>query len=71
METDGQLIHHALHMRANLIETGNPLFSAIDAQNQNRSRPAHELLQIKALDINQMKLVIRLRELGDKELNRK
>ena len=58
----------ALNMRANFIETGDITLSAIDLQNQKLTteqiRNRHGLgVAIKALSVDQMKLVIRLREL--------
>lgn len=58
VESDENLIHTALQMWANYIETGNVALTAKDAQ--NASKP------FKALDLHQMKLVIRLRELAAK-----
>jgi hypothetical protein len=56
METDEQKIHYALNLWANYIETGNVVLCAQDAQRQGE--------RVKALDISQMKMVIRLRELA-------
>jgi hypothetical protein len=58
--TDKDLRYHALHQWANYIETGIISLSAQDAQNMGK--------KFKALSVEQMKLVIRLRELADKEL---
>jgi len=57
-ESDGFLIHNALHMWCNYIETGNPVMSAIDAQQAKKP--------YKAIHVDQMKLIIRLRELAAK-----
>lgn len=57
-ESDDSLIRNALHMWANYIETGNIALSAKDAQQANKP--------FKALDLPQMKLVVRLRELAEK-----
>lgn len=45
-------------MWSNFIETGDILLSAIDAQNQKKP--------FKALNVDQMKVVIELKELADK-----
>lgn len=57
-ESDESLIRNALTMWANYIETGNVVLSAKDAQQARKP--------FKALDHQQMKLVIRLRELAEK-----
>jgi hypothetical protein len=54
--TDGELIDKALTMWANHIETATIEFSAIDAEAAKKP--------FKALSLEQMKLVIRLRELA-------
>ena len=59
MKTDADLICNALHLWANYIETRNVLLSAQDAQAQNKP--------FKALSTDQMKLVVRLRELAEKQ----
>lgn len=56
-ETDDELIKRALGHWANHIETGNVVLSAQDAA---RTGERHE-----ALSLDQMKLVIRLRELAE------
>jgi hypothetical protein len=53
---DGELIQQALSMWANHIETATIEFSAIDAEAAKKP--------FKALSLDQMKLVIRLRELA-------
>lgn len=55
--SDQELIFEALSMKANLIETGDPNLSAMDAKEAK--------LPFNALDLNQMKLIIRLRELAE------
>jgi hypothetical protein len=69
-EKDNEIIYQALIMWANHIETGNVNLSAKDAQDipnvdfcGNKKKSI-----IKALDLNQMKLVIRIRELAIKHL---
>ena len=57
-ESDERLIRNALQMWANYIETGNLALSALDAQQAKKP--------FRALDLHQMKLVIRLRELAEK-----
>ena len=54
--SDGTLIAHALSSWANWIETGDLNISAIDAAQMDRT--------FNALTLDQMKLVIRLRELS-------
>lgn len=56
-QTDGELISDALNMRANIIETGDPVLSAVDAEASKKP--------FKALNLGQMKMVIRLRELAE------
>lgn len=58
--TDKELVFWACNYWANYIETGVMTLSATDAQNQQRNS------LIKALNVDQMKLIIRLRELGDR-----
>lgn len=53
---DGQLIQQALDMWANHVETGDSTLSALEAQEAGK--------KFNALSLDQMKLVIRLRELG-------
>lgn len=57
-QTDHELIRTALHLWANHIETGNVALSARDA--------VHAHKPFKALSNDQMKLVVRLRELAEK-----
>lgn len=57
-ETDEHLVRNALQMWANYIETGNVNLSAKDAQAARKP--------FRALGVDQMKLVIRLRELAAK-----
>jgi len=54
---------HSLNMWANYIETGDPVLNQIDAINMRQS--------IKPLSREQVKLVIRLRDLADKLGNTK
>lgn len=54
--TDEELVAHALDMWANYIETSNIGLSANDA--------AEQKAKFNALSLDQMKLVIRLRELA-------
>ena len=54
--TDEELIAHALDMWANYVETSNVSLSANDA--------AEQKAKFNALSLDQMKLVIRLRELA-------
>jgi hypothetical protein len=55
--TDEQLIAQSLSMWANLIETNDTALSAMDAREAK--------LPFNALMVEQMKLIIRLRELSD------
>jgi hypothetical protein len=55
--TDEQLIANSLSMWANYVETGDMALSAIEAREQK--------LPYNALMVDQMKLIIRLRELSD------
>ncbi len=57
---DSELINMALNMWANHIETGQTHLSAKDAEASKQ--------YFKALDSNQMALVIRLRNLGSGEI---
>ena len=54
--SDRELSAYALDMWANNIETGDPNLSAQDAEAQK--------LSVKALSTNQMRLIIRLRDLA-------
>jgi hypothetical protein len=54
--TDQELIARALNLWGNWIETGNIILSAEDAQQRK--------LKFNALSVDQMKLVVRLRELA-------
>ena len=54
-----ELKAHALRMWANFIETGDLTISATDAINSGQRN------MLKSLDIFQMKLIIRLREMAD------
>lgn len=56
MQTDKELITHALNMWANHIETGNVSLNAGDADNRK--------MKVKALDDDQKALVLRLRKLA-------
>lgn len=60
METDTQKIYYALSLWANHIETGDIVLCAEDAKRQGR--------EINALNPDQMKTVIRLRELAQMAL---
>lgn len=61
MTEDQEILYTALSMRKNFIETGNALYSAKDLENMDKSD--YDGARIKALDENQMKLIIRIREL--------
>jgi len=63
METDEQKIYFALCMWANYIETGDIGISAVDAEDRG--------LKVKGLDLEQMKTVIRIRELASAALEGK
>ena len=54
---DKLLINYALNLWANYIETGNVITSAKDVQAMHKP--------VKALDLDAMKLVVRLREMAD------
>lgn len=56
MENDESKIYYALTLWANYIETGNVVLDAQTAQKRGE--------KVNALDISQMKMVIRLRELA-------
>ncbi len=56
-QTDGELIFNALMMWANLVETGNPHISAVDAQQMRKP--------FKAMSADGMALVMRLRALAN------
>ena len=56
--TDGQVIAHALDMWANYIESGDPVLSAKDKHDMGYT--------LQPLDTDQMKLIIRLRDLSAK-----
>lgn len=58
--TDRQLTCHALTMWANYIETGDVVRSAAD--NANMKEP------VKALTLDQMRMVVRLRDLAARSL---
>ena len=58
-EKDEVIIAHALNMWANYVETGSTLRSAIDTARINDGVDI-----ARPLDLQQMKLVIRLRELA-------
>jgi len=55
-DSDQEIISHALNMWANHIETGDVCLSMTDAQNMK--------IPFKALTFDQMKFVVRLRELS-------
>jgi hypothetical protein len=59
--SDKDLKANALRMWANWIETSDPLLSAAD------TRQMGDKYRRNILEMDQMKLVIRLRELADKE----
>jgi hypothetical protein len=56
---DNELKYMALNMYANWIETHDVIISARDAVASGEQK------KVRALDVNQMKMVIRLRELAD------
>jgi len=62
-KNDNELKYYALNFWANYIETGDAIMSAKDARN------CGEDMKINALDLDQMKMVVRLRDLAIKELN--
>lgn len=51
----------ALQVRCNYIETGTPHLSAIDVENMGKHAPGDA--KIKALSIDQMELLVRMRTL--------
>ena len=59
-DTDASLIRQGLTMWANHIETGDCCLGAIDAKRQEK--------EINALSLEQMKLVVRIRELANKQI---
>ena len=63
METDEQKISSALSMWANHIETGDICLGAEDARKRNK--------KAKPISDEQMKFVLKLRELAKKALNGK
>ena len=62
-ENDNEIIAQALNMWANHIETGKVTTSAIDAEKSEQ-----DWLCVKPLTMEQMKFIIRLRELSIKTL---
>ena len=56
--TDGELAAFALQQWANRIETGDPSLTQVDCENQG--------LEFKALDRNQMELILRIRRVADR-----
>jgi hypothetical protein len=56
LESDESLIQNALQMWANYIETGTVMLTAKDAEKAKKP--------FKSLDLHQMKLVVRLRDLA-------
>jgi hypothetical protein len=58
----------ALNMRCNLIETGDPHLSANDVALRLRDRNLlfRERYEIKPLSVEQMKLIVRMKELVKK-----
>ena len=60
---DKHLIFYALNMWANYIETGDVNMAAQNAVKQG------EKDRVRALSLDQMKFIIRLRELGIKQLS--
>ena len=54
----------ALNMRCNYIETGDITCSAIDAENMGKDAP--EGIRIRALSLEQMELILRMRKLIEK-----
>lgn len=57
--SDRELKENALNLWANYVETGNPILSATDMQNQRKP--------VRALGEDGMRLVLRLRALARKE----
>jgi hypothetical protein len=67
-----ELILHSLNMRKNVIETGDHNHSAIDAERIQRANSKHPSLtappKVRALSVDQMKLIIKIDELMTKIL---
>jgi hypothetical protein len=64
-----ELICSALHMRKNVIETGDPILSAADIMRMGKNKP--ELghgVGIRALTVDQMRLIIAIDDLMTKVL---
>ncbi len=59
--SDSHLIYWALNMWANLMETGDVTFGAVDADNMK--------LKINPLTTDQMRRIVRLRDLSQKYLS--
>lgn len=57
-EDEAALIREGLVMRANFVETGNPVLSATDAEQRK--------MKVKALTTDQMEFVVLLRRLAER-----
>ena len=57
VDDDATIVYRSLTMYANWIETGDVLLSAVDA--------AGRKMPFKALDVDQMGMVVRLRRMAD------
>jgi hypothetical protein len=65
-----ELICNALHMRKNVIETGDYVLSAIDIERMGKNKPQLDRgVGIRALSVEQMKTIITIDELINKILH--
>jgi len=62
VEDDGEVIHYALMMWINVIETGDYRFGAMDIGKCSKGK------KVKALSIDQMKLILRLHDLAKRRI---
>ena len=67
LETDRDIVYTALSMLKNKRETGSADYSAQDLQNMNET--CYDGARIRALDTNQMRTIVRIKELMDHILN--
>jgi hypothetical protein len=61
-----ELIIYCLSLRKNYIETGNINLSSVDIVNMKREGCKNLLGEVKALSLDQMKLLIQISELQEK-----
>ena len=72
MEKDSEILFLALSMRKCYIETGDPFYTAADVEFYNSHVTKRDKIkEIKALNINQKKLLIRIEELMGKAITNK